>query len=101
MKKRTPPGSVWRVKYDVAPKRRGGMYGDDHHLLSADYPQSPLGDGKRYQRVRKRTIIDEVCIDDWLHVEQMDNNVWWLRLGDKMVNITVRKGKVTLGEWYE
>ena len=33
--------------------------------------------------------FDELVVDDWLHVEQMDDNVWWLRVGDVRVRVTV------------
>ena len=34
--------------------------------------------------------FDELVLDDWLHVEQMDDNVWWLRVGDVRIFVTVR-----------
>jgi hypothetical protein len=34
-------------------------------------------------------VIDEVVIDDWLHLEQMDTSQWWMRLGDARVLITI------------
>jgi hypothetical protein len=33
--------------------------------------------------------FDELVVDDWLHVEQMDNNVWWLRVGDVRLFVTL------------
>jgi hypothetical protein len=33
--------------------------------------------------------FDELVVDDWLHVEQMDDNVWWLRVGDVRLFVTV------------
>jgi len=32
---------------------------------------------------------DEIVVDDWLHVERMDVNVWWLRIGDARLFVTV------------
>jgi hypothetical protein len=34
-------------------------------------------------------IIDEVVIDDWLHLEQMNEREWWLRVGDARVSIEI------------
>lgn len=27
-------------------------------------------------------ILDELVIDNWFHIEQMDDNTWWMRIGD-------------------
>ena len=27
------------------------------------------------------TVLDEVVIDSWLHVEMMDTRCWWVRIG--------------------
>jgi hypothetical protein len=37
--------------------------------------------------------FDELVVGDWLHVEQMDDKVWWLRLGDARVFVTLRGGE--------
>jgi len=34
-------------------------------------------------------VFDELVVDDWLHVEQMDTNVWWLRIGDARLLVTL------------
>ena len=31
------------------------------------------------------TYFDELVIDDWLHLERMNENTWWLGLGDKRI----------------
>lgn len=33
--------------------------------------------------------FDELVVDDWLHIEQMDDDVWWLRVGDARVMVTL------------
>lgn len=33
--------------------------------------------------------LDEVVIDDWLHLEQMSKREWWLRVGDYTINVWV------------
>lgn len=45
-------------------------------------------DGERVE-VESRGVFDELVVDQWLHVEQMDDNVWWLRVGDARVNVRV------------
>jgi hypothetical protein len=40
-------------------------------------------------QLENQGMFDELVVDDWLHVEQMDNNVWWLRLGDARLLVTI------------
>lgn len=37
-------------------------------------------------------VFDELVIDDWLHLEQMDERRWWMRVGDARISISVREG---------
>jgi hypothetical protein len=37
-------------------------------------------------------VFDELVVDDWLHIEQMDETVWWMRLGDARIMVTVVAG---------
>lgn len=30
-------------------------------------------------------VFDELVVDEWLHVERMDRDAWWLRIGDARV----------------
>jgi hypothetical protein len=39
----------------------------------------------------KGTVLDEVVIDDWLHIEQMDERYWWMRVGEYVLWITIPK----------
>jgi hypothetical protein len=36
--------------------------------------------------------FDELVVDDWLHVEQLDDMVWWLRVGDARLIVTLHLG---------
>ena len=102
MKKRIQPGSVWRLKYDDAPERIGGMLGTSHSLISADYRRMSLTSGAPGdQRVQRPSIIDEVVISPWLHVEQMDSRTWFVELCNRKVMVRIDKnGKAKLGAWY-
>lgn len=67
------PGSRWRVgAYEP--------YGERHEM-------------------RDKGIFDELVVDEWLHVEQMSNNTWWISIGGKkriVVWVTVgRNGQAT------
>ena len=40
-------------------------------------------------------ILDEVVVEDWLHLEQMDDRQWWMRVGDAKIWINLdADGKV-------
>lgn len=60
-----PPGSTWRI---------GAQRGDE-----------------RFE-VENEGVLDEVVIDRWLHLEQMDENEWWMRVGDARIWIRIDAG---------
>lgn len=31
--------------------------------------------------VQNEGVIDEVVVDHWMHMEQLDERLWWMRLG--------------------
>jgi hypothetical protein len=39
-------------------------------------------DGERQISAQNEGIFDELVVDDWLHLEQMDDTRWWMRLAD-------------------
>lgn len=41
------------------------------------------------------TYFDELVIDDWQHLERMDENAWWLRVGEKRIWIRFDKSGKT------
>jgi hypothetical protein len=43
----------------------------------------------RSVEVENDGTFDELVVDDWLHVEQMEANVWWLRVGDARLIVTL------------
>lgn len=38
--------------------------------------------------------FDELVVGDWLHVEWMSEDVWWMRIGDAKVIVDVRPDSV-------
>lgn len=42
------------------------------------------------------SVFDELVIDGFLHIEQMDTGFWWARIGDARLEIVVEKGDVTV-----
>lgn len=73
-----PPGSRWRVL-------------------------AHRGDGDF--EVQNEGCFDELVVDQWLHVEQMDDRKWWIRVGEACVWATIADdGSVTVqvgGHGYE
>lgn len=33
--------------------------------------------------------FDELVVSDWLHIERMDERVWWMRVGDRAFDIEI------------
>lgn len=72
MAKRKPrPGSSWRLKTDM-----------------------PNGDPCIDIQSEGHSILDEVVISPWLHVEQMDEDQWWVRIGDREFFVCARGKEV-------
>lgn len=47
--------------------------------------------GEQSVSLEDKGIFDELVVDDWLHIEQMSNNSWWMRIGDARVLVTLNK----------
>jgi len=47
-------------------------------------------DGERDVKLANEGVFDELVIDEWLHLEQMDDRKWWMRLGDARLDIEVQ-----------
>jgi len=46
-------------------------------------------DGDRIIALENEGMFDELVIDQWLHLEQMDDDRWWLRIGDVTMSGTI------------
>jgi hypothetical protein len=33
--------------------------------------------------------FDELTVDQWLHIEQLEERVWWMRVGDARVEVSI------------
>ncbi|BAM93118.1 hypothetical protein S58_71530 [Bradyrhizobium oligotrophicum S58] len=49
--------------------------------------------GGRSIELWNQGIFDELVVDDWLHIEQMDDKVYWLQVGDVCIWVTVAAGE--------
>ncbi len=73
MKKKPKIGSNWRTLVELDNGQKIGCKGN--------------GD----------SVFDELVIDSFLHVEQMNTNQWWMQVGDAAIWVTIdRKGEAKL-----
>lgn len=49
-------------------------------------------DGEREVTAENEGVFDELVVDGWLHLEQMTENTWWMRVGDARIDIKVLPG---------
>jgi hypothetical protein len=96
--KKEDVGKSWRIEVNVL--KEGEEYPDKLKLCSVPYNQGrpenfredypiPVAEGN--------TVFDELVIDNWFHLEQMDDGVYWMRLGDARIDIVVdEEGKADL-----
>jgi hypothetical protein len=54
-------------------------------------------DGARDIEHEGEGIFDELVVDEWLHIEQLDEAGWWMRVGDVRVLVRIdESGKPTV-----
>jgi hypothetical protein len=47
---------------------------------------------------RSQGVFDELVVDNWLHIEQMNVRDYWMKLGPIMINVRLRTdGKMDIG----
>ena len=64
------------------------------NLPGSEWRISASKNGKKVE-VEDQGVLDEVVIQPWLHLEQLDEREWWMRLGDARILINVAAdGKV-------
>jgi hypothetical protein len=61
-------------------------------------PHPPNGDWRILAHVSDGKIeitnqgeLDEVVIGQWFHLERLDDNEWWLRVGDARILVSIGK----------
>ncbi len=54
-------------------------------------------DGEKNIELKNRGIFDELVVGKWLHIEQMNDNRWWIRIADARIDIQINEnGKAIL-----
>ena len=63
------------------------MIGKQFRILIKDQ------EGKDEMKIENSGVLDEVVLEDWFHLELMDKNSYWLRVGDARISILLDTGK--------
>lgn len=54
-------------------------------------------DGNKRIELRNEGVFDELVVDDWMHMEQLAERSWWIRLADARLQVEVQEdGSVQL-----
>lgn len=79
------PGFSWHILAHerTKPTIRAGYTGKTLDMRSGKrwLPPADANTGQR-QYIEGAWEFDELCIDDWFHLEQMDGRDWWLGVGN-------------------
>lgn len=80
-------------RHDGHPKKCEGDWDHRYHSSTVELHSTDFSEP---------VCFDEVVVDDWFHIEKMDDRHWWMRIGDLNVNVHVRSdGTRTLSGWWE
>ena len=92
-KMRRKPGYSWR--YQMI--RPNGERIEKYSLPAYDELGTNYLPERTEKTLRGPAFFDELVIDDWFHIESMDDRRWYLRIGDALMYVHVpRKGPVRL-----
>lgn len=82
-RKRKRPGYCWRI-------------------LAWDESDPDVGTVEQEYDGTESVRFDELVIDDWFHLEQMDERIWWMCVGDLHINIRIRPdGRREVSGWLD
>lgn len=89
------PGFNWRVLAHERgkPNSRGSYTGGEWDVRSGVRWRTPVPGDERRVILDGNWEFDELVIDDWFHIEQMNERQWWLGVGNGddywHVNVTI------------
>lgn len=100
--KKRSAGRNWRLLVHGARNVGDEMYGAAHnvysHQTAADHHEQIRQRLGEYPTKDEETVtvlpdteFDELVVDQWLHIEQMDSNYWWMNVGGVTVHVTTTK----------
>lgn len=75
----TTSSRTWRVQFDVG-----------------THVEPYVGGVTLTERNFTNSQVDEVVIDNWFHLEALDDDLWYLRIGDRRYHVRLDNTKVIL-----
>ena len=81
----TPPIDIRSQELDRTMRRQTAALVKEHPTLGPVYAEQAT----RVQVLTETCTFDELVLDDWLHLEQMNDRSYWMRLGDAYVWIQI------------
>lgn len=90
-------GRRWRILAHYGERGNGQAFAVeslDMALEAAPFFQHHPYD--RDETLDQPSVFDELVIDDWFHLEQMDDNSYWMRVGEYDINVWVKDGHAAL-----
>lgn len=82
--KRKPPGIDWRVSATDASMVPKGWRMSADELKTGRLIFESCGH-----------VFDELKVDDWIHIERMNDHQWWMRLGEAQFDIIIEQNGST------
>ena len=85
--KAPPPGSQWRTLAWTEKSRPVATKSKDYDRFGT------IGEYQEHQecRLTMRTVLDEVVISPWLHIEQMGTRSWFVKVAGRCLWVSVDK----------
>lgn len=81
------PGFAWRVLAHRVEGASVDVVSEANHRASERWwrkamPGKARPTAGREQVIAEPSVFDELVVDDWFHIEQMDTRLWWMRIGN-------------------
>lgn len=97
------PGSPWRLLvHEYAGESPDGTHYDVAHNVSNDPEQvRPDGEFNTAHLLPPTAEFDELVVGRWLHVEQMDEALWWLDIGGLVVHVVADDDGRPVSVWWD
>lgn len=97
------PGSPWRLLvHEYAGEQPDGTLYSTSHTVSND-PEAAKSRGplQHVYLLPPTTEFDELVVGRWLHVEQMDEALWWLDIGGLVVHVVAGDDGKPVSVWWD
>lgn len=100
MTKKRTGGARWRLLVHEFGEKGSKMMGRARSVMSHPPRRLKKHAANTPERLRETievypdTEFDELVVGQWIHIEQMDDNLWWMNIGGVTVDVrTDREGR--------